>query len=253
MGLKFTETHTVSYYECDLTQTMTVPMLISVVVKTSESQSYRVNKDYPTIVEDRGLGWVITHYDIHINRLPKQNERIFVTTEADDYNKFFCYRNFWVHDEEGNELVKINSIFVLMNLETRHIVSVPKDIVSVYQSQKTTKVRRFDKIPTVTEPESEQYRVRYFDLDGNGHVNNAKYLNWILDSLSYDFLIAHRPKRILIRFDKEVEYGNIITSQWEEHFDNEDDLYSLHRIMLEDTLSAEAKIEWEPIIHVSED
>ena len=31
------------------------------------------------------------------------------------YNKYFCYRNFWVHDEEGKECVFVKSTFVLMD------------------------------------------------------------------------------------------------------------------------------------------
>lgn len=244
MGLKFTDYHDVAYYECDFTQTMTLPMLLSVIIKTSESQSYKLNIDNPTIVEDHGLGWVITNYDINIHRLPRQNERIFITTKADSYNKFFCYRDFWVHDELGHELVQINSIFVLMNLESRKIVSIPKDIVAPYQAEKTTKVRRFDKIPSIESPKnSESYRVRFFDLDGNQHVNNAKYFNWILDPLDFDFLTSHQPTHVSIRFDKEIEYGNIVHSEWELHKDNEE-IYSLHRIMMNDTVSAEAKINW---------
>lgn len=35
----------------------------------------------------------------------------------------------------------------------------------------------------------------FFDIDGNQHVNNAIYFNWLLDVLGYDFLTTHQPKK----------------------------------------------------------
>lgn len=247
MGLCFTETHHVMYYECDFMQQMTIPMLISTCIKTSETQSNHLNQHHPTIVNDHGLGWVITQYDIHIQRLPHQNETIFITTKAQEYNKFFCYRDFFVHDQEGNELATIHSIFVLMDLETRRIVSVPKDIISVYQAEKISKLKPFPKIPSMEQTDYEkQYTVRYFDIDGNGHVNNANYFTWCMDSLPFEFLSSHRPVQLTICFDHEVEYGAEVTSQ-----SMMKNTTTYHRIMNQETAVARAIIQWTEIEHVN--
>ncbi len=55
----------------------------------------------------------------------------------------------------------------------------------------------------------------FFDIDGNQHVNNAIYFNWILDVLGYDFLTKYEPTNILVKFDKEVEYGQEVESHFE--------------------------------------
>ena len=39
------------------------------------------------------------------------------------------------------------------------------------------------------------YRVRFYDIDSNQHVNNAMYFNWIIDVLGYDFLTTHIPEK----------------------------------------------------------
>ena len=109
LAKKYTKKHEVSYYECDINQTMTFPSMLGVVIKTSEDQ----------FVNSFGLTWVITNYSMEINRLPRVGEVISVTTQAMEYNKFFCYRNFWIHDEDGEELVKIESVFVLMDFGNR--------------------------------------------------------------------------------------------------------------------------------------
>lgn len=41
------------------------------------------------------------------------------------------------------------------------------------------------------------------------------YFNWIIDVLGYDFLIMYVLEKVIIWFDKEVEYGNEIESYFE--------------------------------------
>ncbi len=39
LAKKYTKKHEVSYYECDINQTMTFPSMLGVVIKTSEDQA----------------------------------------------------------------------------------------------------------------------------------------------------------------------------------------------------------------------
>lgn len=243
MGLKYTEPHKVTYYECDVTNAVTLPMMISIAIGASESQNNWLTGD-PMYVYNRGLGWVITQHEIWVHRYPRQDEEIYVTTEADTYNKYFCYRNFYMHDIEGNELMKMTSVFVLMDLQERHIVAVPDEVIGVYQAEKITKIKRFDPIPNLEDPNSQQYRVRFSDIDGNGHVNNAKYLDWFMDVLGYDFLCQFEPVYASIRFDREVHYGNVIDSEWQFQSQCDKNPVTVHRISSGDHTCAEAKIDW---------
>lgn len=114
MGKKHTSSYEVAYYDGDFTGAMKIPALLAVVIKVSEEQTELLGRD-AAYVARFGLGWVITNYEIEIHRLPKVGEKVAITTQAMSYNKYFCYRNFWVHDEEGNECVFVKSTFVLMD------------------------------------------------------------------------------------------------------------------------------------------
>ena len=58
------------------------------------------------------------------------------------------------------------------------------------------------------------YRVRYFDIDINHHVNNARYLDWMLDPLGPDFLRQHRPVAFKINYEAEVQEGATVESRY---------------------------------------
>lgn len=241
MAVKYTHTHEVAYYECDVNQTMTFPAMIGVAIKTSEEQSDTLNRS-AEFVHQFGLTWVITNYHFKINRLPKVGEVIQIATQAMEYNKYFCYRNFWFYDEKGNELLMIESVFVLMDIKNRKMASVPEEIIAPFESEKIKRIKRFPAITKVTNGQSLPYRVRFYDIDSNQHVNNAMYFNWMIDVLGFDFLTTHVPQAVNIRFDKEVEYGNEVMSHYE--IIAEDTIESRHEIKIGTQLYCEANISW---------
>ena len=123
-----------------------------------------------------------------INRMPKVDEKVRIVTEAESYNRYFCYRNFWLYDEAGNECVFVQSIFVMMSYETRSMVPVVPEIMAPFESMAIKGSKRFPRIKKIDSEKASQkeYRVRYFDIDGNQHVNNVHYFEWMLDALDYD-------------------------------------------------------------------
>lgn len=249
MATKYQTTHEVAYYECDINQTMTFPAMLGVAIKTSEEQSAQLDRG-PDVIAGYGLTWIITSYHILVTRLPKVGEQIQVATQAKEYNKFFCYRYFWLLDEQGNELVKIEAVFALMNPETRKVSSVPDEIVAPFGSEKIKRIKRYPKIDPITNGQSLPYRVRFYDIDSNQHVNNAMYFNWLLDVLGYDFLTNHQVKEVTIRFDREVAYGNSIDSHVQineaQTLATGDTLplQTLHEIKIADITYCEAVFSW---------
>ena len=77
--------------------------------------------------------------------------------------------------------------FALMDYETRKVAEVPDEVVAPYGADKIKKLIRGPRYKALENPIETLYRVRYFDLDMNGHVNNSKYLEWMLDVFDLDF------------------------------------------------------------------
>ncbi len=243
MATKYTVPHEVAYYECDVNGTMTLSSMIAVAIKVSEEQSDQLERG-TDFVHGFGLTWIITNYQLFIMRLPQVGETIRIATQAMEYNKYFCYRNFWLTTESGEELVRIETIFALMNLESRKMSSVPAEIIAPYESEKITKIKRYPKIEKVVAGDSLPFRVRFYDIDSNQHVNNAVYFNWMLDVLGYEFLTTMTPTYVNIRFDKEVEYGNEIASHFEV-LPEVTQTKTRHEIRIGAQTYCEAQIDWQ--------
>lgn len=245
MGLTYQENFTIPFDMCDVKQAVKLPDLISYCLGLSGRQSEELGRSDLYVFQEFGLIWVVTDYELTIQRLPKYNENIVIKTEAVAYNKFFCHRMFYIYDEAGNLLLDILCYFVLIDFETRKVAPVPEVLIASYQSEQVKKLPRAPKYQLLENPSVQEFPVRYFDLDMNGHVNNGKYLEWMYEALGYDFLLSNFPKNIQLKYIKEIAPESRVSRRVVV-----DDLTSRHEIVVEGQVHAQAKIEWE-VDHVT--
>ncbi|MBM7637069.1 acyl-ACP thioesterase domain-containing protein [Streptococcus saliviloxodontae] len=240
MGKIYRQNYRIPFYETDVNHQVKLPHLLSVALQVSGQQSLSLGVSDEDIFDQYHLVWVITEYDVQIERMPRYGEDIIIETEADSYNRLFCYRYFRIFDQEGNQLLSIFCHFVLIDFDTRKVAQVPDDLVAPYEATKIKKLIRGQKYRDLQEAKETFYHVRYFDLDMNGHVNNGKYLEWMYDVLDIDFLRQHSPKSIHLKYVKEIHYGGDIYSRVEQ-----EGVISRHDITSNGELNAQAIIEWE--------
>jgi acyl-ACP thioesterase len=73
-----------------------------------------------------------------------------------------------------------------------------------------------EKLPAPVRPESKKsYEVRYSDIDIHHHVNNIKYIEWILDSVPTEMNRTHQIHTFEINFLAESSYEDVISIQTE--------------------------------------
>lgn len=243
-GKVYAKKHLVKYYECDTTKTMTLPMLVNIMVHVSGEQSHELGVG-DDVVNGKGLSWVILQYEMKFERMPEFGEEITIATQAMSYNKLFCYRNFKVYDANETIIGSVKSTFALIDIEKRKMARIPEEIVAPYETEFEKKLVRTPKPEKLTdEVKTADYRVRYLDIDRNQHVNNTKYFEWALDTLEYDFLTTHTLEYVNIKFEKEVHYGNIITSEVSLTEIEDGKILSAHRISTNGTVNCELNIKW---------
>ena len=73
-----------------------------------------------------------------------------------------------------------------------------------------------EKLPAPVQPKSKKsYEVRYSDVDMHHHVNNIKYIEWILDSYPFEMSRAHQIHTFDINFLAESSIEDTISIQTE--------------------------------------
>ena len=240
MGLTYQMKMKIPFDMADMNGHIKLPDVILLSLQVSGMQSIELGVSDKAILEDYNLVWIITDYDIEVVRLPRFAEEITIETEALSYNRLFCYRRFTIYDEAGQDLIHMMVTFVLMDRDSRKVQAVEPEIVAPYQSDFDKKLIRGPKYESLNESISKDYHVRFYDLDMNGHVNNSKYLDWIFEVMGADFLTHYIPKKINLKYVKEVRPGGVITSAVERT-----GLESKHEITSDGATNAQAIITWQ--------
>ena len=242
MGLTYQMKMKIPFDMADMNGHIKLPDVILLSLQVSGMQSIELGVSDKDVLEQYNLVWIITDYDIDVVRLPRFAEEITIETEALTYNRLFCYRRFTIYDEAGQELIHMMATFVLMDRDSRKVHAVEPEIVAPYQSDFDKKLIRGPKYESLNESISKDYHVRFYDLDMNGHVNNSKYLDWIFEVMGADFLTQYIPKKINLKYVKEVRPGGVITSAVERT-----GLESKHEITSDSATNAQAIITWQEI------
>lgn len=133
----------------------------------------------------RKLAWVLSSWQIEIDRLPDLNELIKVYTVPYEFRGFIGYRNFWMEDEAGNCIVKAASIWTLINFEQGKPCKPDEEILAGYPLGKKLEMNYAPrKILVEGEGKMGQEHVVYrAQIDSNHHLNNAEYIK-----LAYAYL-----------------------------------------------------------------
>ena len=163
----------------------------------------------------RGMFWAIIRQRVRITRLPKSGETIRVETWPMPNTRVAFPRSVAAYDESGNELFRVLSLWVLMDVETRAMILPGKSGIALPGT-----VRGDELLPPGSLPAKQlkQHRCRsvcFTDLDRNGHMNNTKYLDWIADLLPSSFHEAHTPAEFTICYSSEAREGDELTVSWD--------------------------------------
>ncbi|CAL1399129.1 unnamed protein product [Linum trigynum] len=168
------------------------------------------------------LGWVITCIQMVVDQYPAWRDVLQVDTWTYTVGKNGL-ANDWVilNEKTGQTLVRATNTCVMMNYETRRLhkfVQEVRDelaccIVPVEESVIPKNEQRLPRLDFETaEHVTSGLTSRWFDLDVNHHVNNVKYVDWILDSVPRSLPEGHELREMTIQFRKEVAIDTVVHS-----------------------------------------
>jgi acyl-ACP thioesterase len=135
--------------------------------------------------------WVLVSYQVRILKPLKVGMDICVSTAPTDFGKLFCYRKYQITDTKGQPLVQADSIWVLIDLDSRKLLRVTDDDRLPYSKDiepEFEDVHAIRKLSLQGEKQKkENLRVLRTYIDNNGHMNNADYLRAAAEFIPEDF------------------------------------------------------------------
>ncbi len=160
-------------------------------------------------LKDQGMFWVVNSWQIVADRMPEMGERVRVCTSPYKLQGFLGCRNFYLTDLEGKYLVRANSVWSLLSIETGRPTKMPEELPGRYEMEERLDMVYASRKIKLPEGGREQAKVRveYHHLDANHHVNNGQYVK-IADC----YLLADLPvKQLRVEYREQAFLGDVMT------------------------------------------
>ena len=168
----------IRYSETDETGALSLLGVINYLqdCSTFQSEDIGLGVEY---LEEKKRAWLLSSWRIVIDRYPVLGERIKIGTWATSSKGIYGYRDFVIMDQDGNYLVRAESIWFFCDTEKMVPVRVMPEDVAVYGNEEALdlgKAHRKILIPEEYE-EGIPVTIATHHLDTNHHVNNAQYVD----------------------------------------------------------------------------
>lgn len=168
--------------------------------------------------EDIGLGvdyfrqihqvWLLSAWQICVNRYPKVYEQIVIGTAPYDFRGFIGCRNFEMKTKEGEVLAYANSVWSLMDTEKMVPVKPNEKMLAGYVLEEKYPMAYAPRKIAVPKDgaEEEPFTVKPHHLDTNHHVNNGQYVRMAMDYVQEKFEV----RQLRVEYKMQALLGDII-------------------------------------------
>jgi medium-chain acyl-[acyl-carrier-protein] hydrolase len=231
MELKYfvwTESFRLKAFEVDTDGFALISVIANYMQEAAGSHAERFGLSMQSLL-DQNMGWILNRFTVHVHRYPKAGEVIRIETWPMGADRIFAYRDFELFDEKGELVLSARTAWLILDIIKRRPISTPENVKALgAKNKRFADIDVPSRLPKVEGlPVKEiDFAVRRSDLDINRHVNNVKYLEWVLETLG-DNEHTVRPKGFDIQFKAESVYGDVNTA---EKYTNENG-QSLHRVV----------------------
>ncbi|MDP2303720.1 MAG: thioesterase [Ignavibacteria bacterium] len=166
-------------------------------------------------LNNQNIGWVLLAGYLQMERYPLYKEKITIRTWISKYSTIKGERENLIFDEEGKIIGRGKGLWLFFDIKRRRPVRVYEDIIDKWKTYPEESII-YD-ITTKIEPiefaeHKKSFLVHRYDLDSNRHVNNLRYLQWLLETIPDEIIDNYFLHSIDGRYISEAQYGHTVES-----------------------------------------
>ena len=210
----YRDTFLISDVQCDRYGRLRPSAICWFVQEIAGRHCVLLGTDWDTLAK-QNMFWAILRHSVHIRRMPMKGETITVETWPMPTTRVAYPRNVVAFDQDGNELFRSISIWVLMDTVTRAMILPGKSGVDVPGLLQGSELEMPASIPPAGLMGGQSRQVRFTDLDINGHMNNCRYLDWAWDLLPSHFHKDRTLQAFTLGYLSEAREGDSLLQQLE--------------------------------------
>lgn len=206
MKNEFIFKHTINTYEVDFKKDIKLNSLFMLLQEAATRAAMALGVGQSEL-EPLNTAWVLSRVQVNLKKIPVEFDEITILTWPVKPMFSFHPRCFQILDKEDNVIGEVNTIWTLLDLKERNISKV--DLFSLgfpNDLEERPIIPSPRKIDTSKVELIKKYYPLYSDLDVNNHVNNTKYISWMMDLLPMDEIKNMKVKSITTNYIHELKY-----------------------------------------------
>ena len=194
--------------DCDINGQWRIGSILESMQEAAGAHSFLLGCGRDELLKKK-MVWILSRIELRMNRYPRIGETVTLSTYPMPTRICFFPRYIIFIDEHGETLGKAGTLWLLLDTQTRRMLP-PGDVGRLIPDNTDLTVPM--KLPaTVGQLQGEEfvseYSPVYTDLDVNGHVNNARYADWLCNTLGIDMMRSNEPESVILNYNHEVRAG----------------------------------------------
>ncbi len=204
--------YSIPFCEVDMKKEVFLPTLWNFMQETAWHHADHLRVGYSDLAEHHDF-WVLSRLSVQMNNYPCWGDQIRISTWLTGATRLFALRNFSIANSKGDILGTAESAWLVLDLKSRK----PQRIEPLFKHLRYL----LDSSQLADEPEKlrgpvqpkmkKSFAVHYSDIDMHHHVNNTKYMEWIVDSYPLEMHQDYHVHTLQMNYLAESAHGDEIS------------------------------------------
>ncbi|KAK0574042.1 hypothetical protein LWI29_026533 [Acer saccharum] len=224
-GVGYRQTVVIRSYEVGADKTATLESILNLLQETA------LNHVWMSGLLSNGFGathgmmknnliWVVSRMQLQVDHYPIWGEIVEIDTWVGASGKNGMSRDWLIRSQAtGHIFARATSTWVMMNEQTRRLSKMPEEVraeISPWfiqkQAIKEDVADRINKLDNKAKYAISGLKPTRIDLDMNHHVNNVKYVRWMLENIPDQVVQSHQLSGIILEYRRECSSSSIVQS-----------------------------------------
>ena len=218
----FVSKFSVRSYECGPDGRIAVPRILDYMQETASEHARALGVASPVLDGASGArgAWVLAHLRLEVAHAPGWRDTVLVETFPHSVRALSADRDFRLYLSDGTACAVASTRWMVMDPVARRAARIPAAAAALESGLSPVfgagdpfvRLRPPAGGPGSGAPLVRTFRVMRAHIDLNGHVNNAHYAAWMLESIPEETVRGSRLSRLDVSFKSETLYGETVES-----------------------------------------
>jgi len=217
------------YFEMNKFGEASSTTILTLLEETAADHCYSINHSLYDL-EKQNVGWVLLSGIMQMDRYPAYKEKITIRTWLSAYSTVKGFRENIIYDEQGRVIGKAKGLWLFFDINKRRPIPI-FDVFKEKWSFCKEECIQYDVTKKIAAIDSsihtKEFKVGRFDVDTNQHVNNIRYLQWLMESISEEISDNLYLSVIDGRFIAEAQLADIIISFFEKDINDNSYIHTI--------------------------